>query len=565
MSNQKARTLAIGLCAIFLGALSCAQGLEVDPDPYSKPGSFVRKGLPVQQGAILPDIVAAYTPTGNILANVSAKDVRDAPDVGALEAIIVFMAQAFMGKETAGETGRMLWKMAMALTAGGLLISGFTTFKSVSQGKTGPGEAIVSYLLKATVCIGMLTWVCANIPPLLIGISNAVTKGIDDWAMRKGGEGTKLIETMHATKMSAGITAAGVLVDIMAKTATDAAKANPELAKAVSAAITRALNDQDIKDATSKTANWTNGLAEAKRRYAAGNSSREIGAAIEYAASLPMNNVYERFLSILDQEMSKATKSKTASEPILEAVAKAPQGVDISGFTMPDRLVATYAYIAFAYLGLSIWGMGFASLIWAVLYSLPNEWNLNGVLFAGLKGGLAIILAICLVSIYVGTGLNWQTNKSEQLVDDAPSMVQANLQHYATTVWEVAKAGHSVITGQWAHKQAAAISASMLGGGGVGSVLGQAFGKFTGMTLEQFIIGMLILTAPAQAALMMKGANGIGEHAKTALHAQGAASQSIPGVLGMQAGSSGARLGDGGTIQSLMANRSWMDPRTRTE
>jgi hypothetical protein len=89
-----------------------------------------------------------------------------------------------------------------------MMLSGFLTWKAVSQGQKGPGEALVSFGVKASVCIILVTFVCANIPPALIGISNSITSSVASWfgGSANKEEGADLIETTYKNKTQAAHT-----------------------------------------------------------------------------------------------------------------------------------------------------------------------------------------------------------------------------------------------------------------------------------------------------------------------------------------------------------------------
>jgi hypothetical protein len=91
--------------------------------------------------------------------------------------------------------------------------------------------------------------------------------------------------------------------------------------------------------------------------------------------------------------------------------------------------------------------------------------------------------------------------------------------------------------------------------GAVGGALARAAQAITGMSMQSVIVGLLIFTAPAQAALMIKGGNGIAEHAKSAMHGSGAADPSAASYAGFHGQSSGAKLDGGFSMGGVMQNR----------
>lgn len=537
-----------------------AKAVEFKIDPYDNDGEIIRNGLEVADNALLPDIIYPYLPSGNMLQNLGAKDVSNAPNMGALEAIILFMAQSFginHASSGSGKTGEMLWKLMTMLSVLGMLLSGFLTFKAVTQGKKGPGEAIVGLLIKGTVLMMMFLMICPNLPPMLIGLSNYVTSGIDGWFSYTNSTGATGVDTLKATyynKMAAGMAAAGVMSTAMTDAMGKTGAGDPKLTKALLTAVNNIKADPDIQTAIGKNGNLSNGLAKILSLHGTANP-RTLNVAISLAAQIPSAVVMDRVKAIL-QDALEAEAAGVDPEPVVNQLVKAPQGIDISGFAYPDRLVSTYGYIAFCYLSLSIWGMGFASLVWAMLYSLPEEWNLGGVLYSGIKGGLTIVVSIVLISIYMGSGLHWTKVSSEELSTKVPGWTDVAYEQAKTIL---AKATGLTFLGRLA--SGAASAADIIGkmvttaasGGGYGDIMGQAIGWFTGMTLEQFMVGLLILTAPAQAAMMVKGANGVGESAAKALNAQGASSQGLAGVFGTQLGGTGVTGGSSAGAGDVMA------------
>ena len=200
-------------------------------------------------------------------------------------------------------------------------------------------------------------------------------------------------------------------------------------------------------------------------------------------------------------------------------------------------------------------------MAWVMIYSLPEEWNMGGILFSGIKGGLTILLTVVLVSIYMGASLNWTEVKAEKITTDVPSGLSVMFERAKNVLSANVEAVSSWAGLPW---KAADLIKNVLLGASVGDIAGQALSSFFGLTMEQFIIGMLILTAPAQAAMMVKGANGVGESAAKALNANGAAGQGAGGIFGTQAGGTGVTAGSNASAASIMNargdNRSWMGP-----
>lgn len=549
--------------AILVSACLGNAAPNIKTDPYNNDGQVIRTGLNVTDGAILPNIVYPFVPSGNALQNWGAKDVRSASDIAALEAVIIFMAQTFSAKTSVHaktkSTGQMLWSLSVYFSVFGLMLSSFFLFRAVAQGKKGPGEAIVSLVLKFTVVLMMFIMICPNLPPILIGLSNYVTQGIDGWfsyttaSGKPSNKGSDLLLQTYQTKMTAGCAAGAVMLADILDAVNEMAANDPTMVKAAIEISAAAAADPDIMDATNKDNQYiTNGLADVMAAFTMGKSVYDINRVISEAAKLPPSIVAKQMQKIIRNVLNKNAPN-SPPEPIIEAIVKAPQGSDLSSFVYPDRLIGTYAYIAFTYLSLSIWGMGFASLTWVIIYSMPEEWNMSGILYTGFKGALTILLSIILVTIYMGAGLNWSNVKTKKISTDIPTLVEGKIAQVKSIGSTVGGAISAAGNGLW---RIGKMFATLGTGGGVGEVIPQLVSSFTGMTLEQFMIGLLIVTAPAQAGMMVKGANGVGESAAKALSAQGASGQGLAGMLGMQGGGSGATLGANTSAQSIMSSRS---------
>jgi hypothetical protein len=409
----------------------------------------------------------------------------------------------------------------MAVSIIGLLLSGFLVFQGVSQGKKQPGEAIVGFLTKMAMVFILFTFVCPNVPRMLLGISNEITVGIDEWFHRTGSAtgDNALAQSIWSTKMWAGHSAGQLGND--SKIANAVGYNFPESDKVLK---------QTIDDMTAN-----------------GASFADINATISAQAQSFSVTVLGEVKKVAEEVLSQNSTNKAADMAQLDSIMKASQGQDLSKFTYPGKVIGTAAYISFSYLAISIWGMGIASLIWVMIYSMPEEWNMNGILYSGGKAGIGVVLAIILISIYITASLGYADSKAiaKATQDGHDFWVKAQAAFSYTGVAQLYSAGSAV----WdaIHN-------------GVGSVVGKAIAAFTGFTLEQFMIAMLILTAPAQAAAIVKGGNGIAEHAKNAMAAQGASSSSLSGMAGMRGGMSGASLGGGQTASSIMAGRGAFAP-----
>lgn len=532
---------------------------SIDTNPYSTKNkkSFLREGangdaLRLRDKAMLPDIIYPYLPAGGWIDNLAAPDAGNAPNIGAVEKIIIYLIRSFTRSGSAATAGSALWNLAITFSVFGLLLSGFLTFQGVAQGKKGPGEAIVSYVMKLTICVMMMTAIVPNIPPMLIGLVNYATTSVSDWfGYSKAGTGNMkekeqktALWNIYNTKLTAGHAAASVIWIKYMQASVGATGDDAHLKSVMRTFLQNMNNDPEVQKSLAYL-NSTSGAFAGKTDYFAATwpeldemienqeSTQDINAKIGSLAQAPMNTIINRQKLHLEAAFkSHNANNRPGSQALRNTIASAPQGVDISGFTPPSRVLQTYAYIAFAFLSISIWGMGFAGLIWTIIYSLPEEWNCGGILVQGFKGGLAIVLSAILISIYLSAGLVFTENKNENL--------QASLwdktRGITDTAMDLASGG----------VQTAAKTADFLLQGG--DFTANLAGWFSNNLLEHFMLGVLILSAPAQAALMIKGANGIGEQGAKALTAGGAGGQGMmQKTFGIQQQSSGASAATAGS------------------
>lgn len=543
----------LGLIGILWFSPTNAYSLSVKTDPWNNSGSQYFSNLTDAGGGqheLVPNIVFPFLPSGNILSNILASEARNAPDIGAVEGSILFLAQTFMGKGSTA--GTWLWTLAMVTIIAGILLSGFLTFQAVSQGKKGIGEGIVSFTTKLVLSVVLFTFVVPNVPSSLIGMSNVITDQIDNWFTDRpaGGGGSRVdaLEANFKIRMYAAQTAAAATAATMAATAKQALRdaRGDAVANAVrSDSRIRAATDDNYSSEWTQVLNKFNQVTSNGNQNASGESIKEVNEMISKLANKQVDTVMERITSIIDQTVgnpsSPLNQGSTGDEELKNQIAAAPQSIDYSKFTYPARLIQTYCYIAFIYLSLSIWGMGFGAIVWVALYALPEEWNMGNLLVSGFKAGVAVLLGIVLVSIYLAASVSYTKNETEK----GALAIAGDLASFL---------------GSWA---SFSVQNLLFGGGGTppqsaGAFAMNALSGITGMTPDQFIMGMLILTAPAQAALLVKGGNGVAESAKNALHAQGASSGSIGSMLGSWGGSSGVNASNMSSYSagSIMQNRS---------
>jgi hypothetical protein len=554
---MKKAVLIFSLLLVGLGSEGWSQGprRQIQTDAYNNRGTEFFQSI-TTHNAILPNIVYPYLPSGDALQNILASNVSSAPDIGAAEATIVFIAQTFQAKSGTGGSnvsGIWLWRIAVYMSFFGIMLSSWLIWQAVMQGKKGPGEAIVSVITKVVVVVALMTYVVPNVPPMLIGLTNRITDRIDDWFV---GGNANMLRTIFDTKMGEAHSAGAALTANLVGAIRDSLP--NERGQRI---ISRIQSDSQIKDALdgNNSKQWSDVQAIWKNGTG-GNSIKEINSQISVFANAIPQTVVKRIQFHVDQEIgvgtgAAATAAGTTTagdEEIKNQIGRALETVDVSSLVYPGRLLATYAYISFIYLAISIWGLGFGALIWTALYSLPEEWNLGGVLFAGVKGGIAVIIGVVLVTIYISAGVHY----TDAEVNNTIARNTGNL-------WNFVSGVNSLFSLSGIATGAANLYETISGGlAAPGAFIGKMVGEWTGMTMDQFIIGMLILTAPAQAALLVKGGNGIAESAKNAMSAQGASSGSIGSMLGNWGGSSGVNAAGGGSVRGIMTQRntSFMAP-----
>jgi len=532
------------LTALLSASILTPLALQASPiitDPFENTGGGLFGDITSYQNPnknLLPKVVYPYLPSSSTL--LMSGDARNAPDIGAVEAVVLFMAETFAGNTAGGTQGLIIWKITLAVTFAGMLLSGFLTWKAVSQGKKGPGEALMTFLIKSCICIVMLSFVCANIPPLAIGICNSVTGSVSSWY--DGGQSSSapndqvdLVTSLYNQKSQAALSAvnaAGL------KVVTSLSLQPDEYRTAVAQKITEYLEkvpedlfeSQKTKDIQILQKLWKNGASNEAinskiSELAVGKASAGVRGIMDTAAST----------------LKGMTSDEQIEQYISQEIFKAAQGVDASRFSYAEKAVRMYAYMAFAYIGLSIWGLGISSLIWVMLYSLPEEWQLNGILYSGLKAFFAVILTVILISIYMTASIEMGDMQIESISEQNKGM------------WEGVSDG---IGYWWNNGDGLAGKFTDYVLTGAGSFAAKTMSWFTGMTIQTIIIGMLIFTAPAQAALMVKGGNGIAESAKSALVNSGGGSSGAGAWFGSQGQSSGANMGGGFSMGSIIQNRS---------
>jgi len=524
------------LLVLIIGGFSQtshAQVATIEPDSYKNTGGGLFDIIKPANNEILPKAVYPYIPSDSTFFMTG--DMKKAPDVGAVEAAVIYIWKVFTGANQAGSDGRVLWNIAIIITFFGLMLSGFLTFKAVSQGKKPPGEALVGYLVKCCIAIIMLTFVCANIPPALIGICNSVTSSVSTWFARgnSAAEDEDLLRSTFDIKMEAAASSSQAMVAKLM----ESLKVQPDDYKnAVAEAVADVFKPTYTNLFITKRESDFQKIAAI---HAGGGTNNQINSEISIMARKKVSDLTRTVLETAADTLKSMTDDEQIEQYMTQEIFRAAQGVDVSSFSYPDKAIRTYGYMAFAYIGLSIWGIGIASLVWVMLYALPEEWNMGDVLFSGLKACFGVVLTVILVTIYMSA--------ATQQVDKSLETISSMNRSWMEVLYDTGKAA---ATGSF--NAAGAVIDYASDPGALGAKL---MGLVTGMTLQSIFIGMLIFTAPAQAAMMIKGGNGMAEHAKGAMTNSGMGGSGPMSVFGMQGQSSGARADGNYSADSIMRDR----------
>jgi hypothetical protein len=518
-----------------------AQSMSISTDAYDNNGTALMAPIkPKEDKALLPHVMKSYIPTGGFTSNIGGgANIANAPDIGMVEKVLIYLAQAFQAKD--GGTGSMLWKISMAVTYIGLLLSGFLTFQAVSQGRKSPAEGLVAIITKIVITLVLFSYVVPNVPPMLIGLSDQITDGVDTWFNGAAGSagnaaGTSssidAMQQIFYSKRSLARTAALRKINTLLGDAAVQLDQDPRGQAIINQIKSELDNSGSVIGKNIDKGQDATEWAAIKSKADSNAGVGDINNLISGSCGALLESVVKELNVIVNNNM--AGNLSQGDQVIKAHLASGITQSDISPFTYPGRLEAAEAYTAFAYLAISIWGMGIAALVWMMLYALPEEWQMGGVLFSGLKAGMAVVLAIVLVSIYVTATLTTNTAQTAAANTSALSGVKdfiSGLASGASAVWN---------PGSWWKNITSGLS----------HILN-----------ENLIMGALIMTAPAQAAAMVKGANGIAEHAKNAV--QTAAGQGVAGAFGTHNASSGATAASGSGSIADPAPRSWMQGRVR--
>lgn len=518
-----------GLLSYPLQAQYTPQNDIITPKSPQNSGRFLFSSLwkatDTTEADILPKIIYPYIPITDYLNKIGTGTGGDAPNMGVVEGTVLTIAQAFKTKGTAGTSGQSFWTLTYTFIALVLLLNGMMTGIAISQGRKEFGKSGFNFVFKATFSIFLVTAVCPNIPTTLIAFTNYTTQGLSNWyyQTKNKADNANLLKNIYEQKANIGIQQSAAIVDVVMRILTDRyAESQPAIIKQFSEAIlndpqiqsywSQALKDKELKDLES-------GMKSEKFK-----GWEEINDEIARLASKRPSDTLVLCKRHLESILKGQTGDQKAEQEILEYILKGPQNLDLTSTGTPSKIIKANAYITFVYLSLSIWGAGFASCVWVLLFACPEDWNFNGILYTGLKTLIGIVLTGSLVAVYISASF-MHTNVTNSTTNEVVS-------HFLESLVTPAQGTLSF----WDT--------------GIIPKIKQAVG---GHTLDQVILGLLILTAPAQAAGMIQGGNAIADKAKEAMNASGASGTGIGGLVGENKGTSGASLNNGSNLANTLS------------
>ena len=490
---------------------------------------------------ILPNVIKPFVPSGNILTRFATGTPGKPPNIGAVQTILIFLAQAFTGSNNpnstqagnAGATGFHLWQLCLTGVVAGLLLSGLFVYRDIAAGKLSISDGALPLLGKSLFAMILFQYVCPNVPLILIATTNAITKDISGWVSDTGQTNTDqiMIQSVYLTRAHAGAAQAqGIIYNVEDTIKSTYSTEDPRVQKVLydiwSDPVLNDLSNQNLGPQSSYQKDLDAILAKAKDPKTTWfDTNQAIGKA---GTARPIKAI-QRLSELTDRFLASMTESKVADTVIKKYLLEAPRTLDLTATTWPSRAVSDAAYAAFAFISLSIWGMGYSSIIWVMLYSMPKEWEMGGILYTGFRRGITIVLACALQTIYIAGSLTYQ----QQMVADSQKTIVTfhNYQAAAYAGMGGINLGTRYVDSKEVKPDTNNVSFNikqLL----TGDFMGAISSAMTTNTIEQYIICILIVTAGYQAAEMVKGANGIAEKAKEAMNAAGASSRGIMGMLG---------------------------------
>jgi hypothetical protein len=538
---QKYLLLLIALLGLAAPELKAQDtSLNINTDPYAKVGPLA-DAVP-EDNRLLPKIVEVYLPNGNFISRLGqSAALKNVPNADAISRVVLALYEITTTQGN-GVTGKRVWTFSLMLIIFGITISGFTTFQRISKGEEPIGHGAMSWVFRSVIAMVVASLIAAKIPTALIVTTDYITDKLTTWITESEIDAAPTNDTLASNAAinafaDAKFAAAAHITEqirndvflafrhYIAHDPNDTAA--QQKADELIATMAQQLNDKTKDYFSTETLNQVKNQLNALHDKNA--DAALISQALALAAQQSVNDYYDNLKKIVAEQVK--TTSDGNPNPATLASITGSTTPDITAIAIPEGVVKNSAYVAFAMIGIAIWAMPLACLFWCIIFSLPKEWEMGGILFAGIKGILATIIAILLISVYITSSLT--------MYDAAAVKSIKNAQAEAQKSWLDHLAGY--VDGEYGFKKIGNVIDAVGSATSSGNI-GSAFLSLSGTSVEGLILAMLIITAPAQAALIVKGANGIAEHAKNAMHA-GGMSSSLGQTFG---GSQGSFAGQGG-------------------
>lgn len=519
--------------------------LDINTDPFKNVGPL--GGLEPEGERLLPKVVEVYLPSGSFLTRTGAPDlVKNAPNADAVTRIILFLYQLTKTEETGGETGKRLWQFSISLIVMGFLISGFMTFKKISEGEEPIGKGSINWLFRVLTTMVIVSVIAAKLPPTLIYLCDYITSDLTNWytdadiiAKETAGEPERMIpKRILNSNIASGASIMEQMTDEAIIAYIKAKGMGPETSKQAK---------QIYDESKIYMLDFVSGASREKLEntitnvLSRGGNSDVVNSIIEKYTKDSVN-AYGTVLEGIIQEVGNYGDNTDIAAGIARTA-----NPSISGIARPETVVRNSAYIAFAMMGISIWALPMSCLVWCILFSMPKEWNFDSALISGIKLFIGVIITVLLITVYCTASLTTSVSASdsaitarEQQLADENSWEKWGRKN----IWFIDKIDTFFHDTNQTLKAADRGVKALIETGNIGSV----FLGISSTTIQGLILAMLIVTAPAQASLMLKGANGIAESAKQAMHAGGMSGSMHQGLgTGGGFGSLGGVMGGGGS------------------
>lgn len=464
------------LCLLSSNASATTNLLgSVRTDPSDTTNPLVYMGDESNPTQILPKALSNYAPSGSFLDRWGFGTAGTPPNPSAVDTVIMGLIQACIGES---KLSKGIWSFAMAMVIFGCTLSGFITFKAISAGKETPGLGSLKWVGKTMLAIIIVHFVAASIPRTLLSICDNISSEAGEWLPG----GTKIQETAlytisqriklgYETQLASWVNEVAVRIKEKYK---DSPEEKDKILDSLSSAAEAMYNEFD--DAQKRAME----IAK-KKNMSADTASARISDEFKQG----MKEGMEAFMT----KIEKGFKSIGADSEIQNQMLSKPT-VDLTGLAYPVKIIRTSIYIAVTYIAISIWGMPIAILMWAGIFSLPSQWGMSNILYSGIKTFFTILLSVILVMIYTSATLSGEEERLSKLE--------------GWSKLNFIEVGKRIVSG-------------------TDTKILSLINILSGATTDLIIAAMLITTAPAQAAAIVKGANGAAESAKNAMMAGGAA------------------------------------------